>query len=97
MSKYICPNCKYDFKQKSHYIRHIYQKKNPCKIIKIDLQNLQKNIEMCCVLRHQIKEQPLIIPHPSSHSCKVLPCCRIKVHTISQDYSLFIVLQLFLG
>ena len=43
MSKYICPNCKYDFKQKSHYIRHIYQKKNPCKIIKIDLQNLQKN------------------------------------------------------
>jgi hypothetical protein len=32
MSKYICPNCNYDFKQKSHYIRHVENKKKPCKI-----------------------------------------------------------------
>jgi hypothetical protein len=33
MSKYICPNCNYDFKQKSHYIRHVENKKKPCKSV----------------------------------------------------------------
>jgi hypothetical protein len=30
MSKYICPNCNYDFKQKSHYVNHTEKKKKPC-------------------------------------------------------------------
>jgi len=41
MSKYICLNCNYDFKQKSHYVRHIENKKKPCKAIENNLQKLQ--------------------------------------------------------
>ena len=31
MTKYVCPNCKKDFKQKINYINHTEKKKFPCK------------------------------------------------------------------
>jgi hypothetical protein len=43
MSKYICPNCNHDFKQKSNYIDHIQNKKKPC--VK-QSQNFTKNEEI---------------------------------------------------
>jgi hypothetical protein len=30
MSKYVCPNCNKDFKQKINYINHTEKKKTPC-------------------------------------------------------------------
>ena len=45
MSKYICPNCKKDFKQKSHYDDHTKYKKKPCvAIIQIAPQAPNENI-----------------------------------------------------
>ena len=49
MSKYICPNCNHDFKQKSNYITHIENKKKPCvqiaPKIPIIAQNVSKNAQ----------------------------------------------------
>jgi transposase-like protein len=42
MSKYICKNCNHDFKQKSHYTRHIYNKKTPCVQNIIELTKIDK-------------------------------------------------------
>jgi hypothetical protein len=43
MSKYVCPNCNKDFKQKINFINHTVKKKIPCKAIEI-LEN-KKSID----------------------------------------------------
>ena len=42
MPNYICNNCLKEFKQKSHYDKHIYNKKKPCNPPNIHLGKLDK-------------------------------------------------------
>ena len=44
MGKYVCKNCGSDFKQKSHYIKHLNKKKT-CKTIKEKLKNIESTKE----------------------------------------------------
>ena len=43
MSKYICDICRKDFKVKSHYDEHKYNRKKPCKLTVINSQNVINN------------------------------------------------------
>ena len=45
MSKYICPNCNKDFKQKINFINHTEKKKLPCQVIS-NFLNPQKSIKV---------------------------------------------------